>query len=71
VFSHRHKIYHLGFGKNGGNDSLQQLRNARAIYGKNRNEFYIALFSRSRHSNKRKEANDRMPELQSAISNGV
>ena len=63
VFSNRHKIYHLGFTKNKRYDSLQSMRNGCAIYGKNRNEFYYAIFPRADNSDKRKEENDRMSEL--------
>lgn len=71
VFNHRHKIRHLGFGENERNNSLQQLRQARAVYGKNRNEFHLAVFSAARDTDQRQTENDRMPELQNAVSNRI
>ena len=61
----------MGFGENAGNDSLFAMRRTRAVYGKNRNAFYLAVFHHSDDSDQRQEQNDRMPELQSAISNRI
>ena len=71
VFYHRHKIFYFRLRQNAGHDSLFKLRNARAVYRKNRNAFSDALFYHPDNPAFGQEKNDRMPELQNAISDGI
>lgn len=61
----------MGRSKNARHDPLYRMRDGRAVHGKNRNAFSDALFHHSDDSAFGQKENDRMPELQGAVSDGV
>jgi hypothetical protein len=61
----------VGIEQNARHDPLFAMRRARSIYRKNRNAFSDIVFSSSDDSAFGKEKNDRMPELQGAVSDRI
>lgn len=71
VFYYRHTLFYVRFGQNGRNDPLFAMRRFDAVYRKNGNEFHHALFHHPDDPDQRQKENDRMPELQGAVSDGM